>query len=331
MNYSKKAVVFFYAETPIHPGSSGGWGAVDLPVQRESFSGMPVFHASGIKGAMRQYFEIQAKEKKTGNDEIVDIFGPPTDNASEHAGCIAIGEARLLLFPVRSLYGIFAYVTCPFVLQRFLRDLKIVGESNNLPESAIAGLQINQDEVLVAELPYNGLKGNLLIVRPGNQNSVVFDEYFFKAKQKKDVSKVAQYIKDKCFPSVAEYSIWKEAFPGRLAVIHDDVFRDFTRLGMEIITRNRIDDATGTAADKGLWTEEHLPSETILYSLVLCGDPLMKKGLKNAAAVLDFIQKGNEPLILGLDGQRLQMGGDQTVGRGITMMRFYNPKPVNIG
>lgn len=325
MNYSRKDIVFFYAETPIHPGASSGWGAVDLPVQRESFSGLPVFYASGIKGAMRQHFELQEKRTHNGSDEIADVFGPPTNKASDHAGSMAVTDAKLLLFPVRSLYGIFAYVTCPFVLQRFLRDLKIADGSNELLETAMAGLQVNQDEALVAKLPYEDLTATLMIVRPGAQESAIFDEYLFKAVEKEDVSKVAVYLKDSCFPRDPVYKTWKEIFPGRFAILQDDVFRDLTRLGAEIITRNQIDDKTGTAADKGLWTEEHLPSETILYSLVLCGDPPMKKRLTDAVAVLNFIKAGNRAYpILGLDGCRLQIGGDQTVGRGIAMLQFLN-------
>jgi len=332
MNYSKKDVVFFYAETPIHPGASSGWGAVDLPVQRESFSGLPVFNASGIKGAMRQHFEIQEKRTRNGRDEIADIFGPPTDKASDHAGSMAVTDAKLLLFPVRSLYGIFAYVTCPFVLQRFLRDLKIAEGGNELLEAAIAGLQVNQDEALVAKLPYEDIPATLLIVRPGAQKSAVFDEYLFKALEEDKVSKVVKYIRDNCFPGDPAYKIWQKGFPRRFAIIHDDVFRDFTRLGAEIITRNQIDDNTGTAVDKGLWTEEHLPSETILYSLVLCGDPPLKKKLTDAVAVLNFVKSGNSAYpILGLDRCRLQIGGDQTVGRGIAMLHFLTSAATKAG
>ena len=34
-------------------------------------------------------------------------------------------DARLLAFPVRSLKGVFAWVTCPAVLERFHRDLQL--------------------------------------------------------------------------------------------------------------------------------------------------------------------------------------------------------------
>src|SRR5690606_15007136 len=37
---------------------------------------------------------------------------------------LEVFSARLLFFPVRSFYGLFAYVTCPFIMQRFVEDMK---------------------------------------------------------------------------------------------------------------------------------------------------------------------------------------------------------------
>jgi CRISPR-associated protein Cmr4 len=53
----------------------------------------------------------------------VAVFGPKTDNAGDHAGAISFTDARLLAFPVGSLKGVFAWVTCPEALRRLRRDL----------------------------------------------------------------------------------------------------------------------------------------------------------------------------------------------------------------
>ena len=42
---------------------------------------------------------------------------------NSHAGAITLTDARILAFPVRSLKGVFAWVTCPAVLERLARDL----------------------------------------------------------------------------------------------------------------------------------------------------------------------------------------------------------------
>jgi CRISPR-associated protein Cmr4 len=43
------SVVFLYAETPLHAGSGTALGAVDLPVQRERMTNLPMVQGSGIK------------------------------------------------------------------------------------------------------------------------------------------------------------------------------------------------------------------------------------------------------------------------------------------
>jgi len=52
------------------------------------------------------------------------------EDIASHAGCVQIIEAKLLAFPVRSLAGCFAWLTCPAVLRRFQRD---TGIPNNIP------------------------------------------------------------------------------------------------------------------------------------------------------------------------------------------------------
>src|SRR5690606_3896998 len=41
------------------------------------------------------------------------------------AGALSVGDARIVLFPVQSLNGVFAYVTAPMVLARLKRDLPV--------------------------------------------------------------------------------------------------------------------------------------------------------------------------------------------------------------
>ncbi|MBT9168701.1 MAG: hypothetical protein DDT19_02049 [Syntrophomonadaceae bacterium] len=99
-----------------------------------------------------------------------------------------------------------------------------------------------------------------------------------------------------------------------------------------MLTRNRIDDNTGTVEEGALWTEEHLPSETFLYSVLLAADPMTDtskrpKALADGSAVLNFVKAGltrSGLSISGLDNRRLQIGGDQTLGRGIVMARFLS-------
>jgi len=58
-----KKVLFFQAVTPVHMGAGQGLDHIDLPIQREQHTRYPIFYASGIKGALRQYALERLKKK----------------------------------------------------------------------------------------------------------------------------------------------------------------------------------------------------------------------------------------------------------------------------
>jgi CRISPR-associated protein Cmr4 len=53
----------------------------------------------------------------------------------------------------------------------------------------------------------------------------------------------------------------------KLIILSNDDFKDFVTLSTEVITRIKINPDTGTVEKGALFTEEYLPSDTILYSL----------------------------------------------------------------
>ncbi len=72
--------------------------------------------------------------------------------------------------------------------------------------------------------------------------------------------------------------------------------------------RIKLNDDTKTVATGGLWTEEALPTESVLSGLVLA-TPVRKKDVKqDANDVLKELAK--------LSGT-MQLGGKATVGRGL--------------
>src|SRR2546423_11902540 len=126
---TKTDMLYLYVETPLHAGVGPGLSSIDLPIQRERATQYPMIQGSGIKGKLRATAEDDANLKS-----LVDvIFGPSAEagKGSEHAGALAVGDARILLFPVRSLNGVFAYTTSYDVLERFKRDLLRGGTGNS--------------------------------------------------------------------------------------------------------------------------------------------------------------------------------------------------------
>src|SRR5882724_13055714 len=122
--FKAATILFMYLETPLHAGSGTSLGVVDLPIQREKHTGFPMVQASGVKGAIRAHARDVLGD--AAKDGINTVFGPD-DNASEYASALALTDARLLLFPVRSLAGVFAWTTCPTMLNRLRRVLTVAG------------------------------------------------------------------------------------------------------------------------------------------------------------------------------------------------------------
>jgi CRISPR-associated protein Cmr4 len=304
--FGKAAMLYLYVETPLHAGSGTSLGIVDLPIQRERTTGYPIVQASGLKGCLRE---------AAGNDvqKIKIVFGPDTQASSDHAGAVSVGDARILLFPVRSLMGVFAWVTSKDVLARFKRDAQMTSVSVNWTETGPTA----EDTALVAS--------NTLV----SNNRVVLEEFAFTAQQDNNAQTIANWIKDNALPSGGEYGYWRQTLPQRLVILPENAFRDFTQFSTEVISRIRLDDEKKTVARGALWSEEHLPSDTLLYALLFASKPRVKddelpddwkQASDRVAKVMKFVKDC-------VDGKRLQLGGDSTVGRGFVKVRMGGVQP----
>ena len=120
-----------YAISPIHAGTGSSMGVVDLPIQRERHTNWPHIQASGVKGAMRHHFDFFKDDNIKDKDQIQyvteKIFGCENYNGESLPGAIAVSDAKLLAYPVRSSKKPFVWVTCPAVLKRLEKDLKLTG------------------------------------------------------------------------------------------------------------------------------------------------------------------------------------------------------------
>ena len=304
--FKEKAVMFLHAETSMHLGSGQSVGAIDLAIQRERHTGFPMGAASGVKGAVRNWFERHAE--RLGNPEqagrrVVATFGPEGEGANDHMGAVAFTDARLLLFPVRSMKGVFAWTTCPAVLGRVRRDLKAAGK-----------------EVLWG-VPKPG--ENQVLGMPKNENKtddgrVLLEEYAFTYQQDEDVVELAAWIQGQAWPASSEYMFWHDWLPGHLLVLHDDAFKDFVTHSTEVQARVKLNEQKTTTGKGGnLFYQENLPSDVLLYALVLAQDDLSRTlgGDGSAKDLLNYVKT--------LSGERLQMGGDESVGKGIVCVNFH--------
>jgi CRISPR-associated protein Cmr4 len=298
--FEASALLFLYVETPLHAGTGRGFGVVDLPIQRERTTDYPMVQASSIKGRLR----AETKPLLPASEHTA-IFGPETGNASDHAGALSVGDARLLAFPVRSLAGVFAWTTSVHLLARLRRD------------TALARLEVDwQAPPEPAEPPRDPdtawVNGDALIAG----ESVVLEEFSFKPDPAyaELVAKIGTWLAGNALPSGDEYAYWREALPKRLCVLPENAFRDFARYATEVQTHVKLRTETKTVDGTALWTSESLPVDTLLYAPLLATASRDRNTALSAAGVLDWVEERLPA--------RTQLGGDETTGQGIVALRF---------
>ena len=194
--------MFLIVETSLHAGSGSDLGIVDLPIQREKHTDYPKIEASGIKGGIREIFSTQPnlEELERGwnitsvKDEsykkaINLAFGPDSaDKSNLHAGALGFTDARLLLFPVKSVSGVFGWITCPAVLEQFKHDLAICQ-----PSIALDGLLPGENQVPPC--------CDLII----KDRKIVLEEYTFEVKETNDCKRLTDWIVKNGLPSDEVY------------------------------------------------------------------------------------------------------------------------------
>ena len=273
--YKEKSLISFKVITPLHAGVGSGLSVIDLPIQREKHTNFPKIEASSLKGSFRESFE-----HRLGRDtkEIHLAFGCDGCDLEikEFAGALGFSDARILLFPIKSVKGIFAYATSPYVIERFNSE----NRGFSLPKV---------DELTIC-------KNSLLDLKKGD---IILEEYAFNVKKSDEVTKLAKEISK---------IVHVKNLEQRLVVLPDDEFTEFVSHSTEVITRNKINNDTGTVDSEsgGLFTEEYLPAETVLYSLLFFGN---------------FIEvfKDTTPKKWFMENKKnvMQIGGNSTLGKGI--------------
>lgn len=283
-------LLFIQALSSLQPGTGQGVGVIDQPVSREKATGLPYLPGSTIKGVLRDCWEQE------DIPDLEEVFGQTTSTVEPYAGSVSLMDGRLLLLPVRSLAGVFAWVTSPFILNRFIRDCKmgrIKGLPIAVPVPTNNNVMLTQTSVLkIAQDIYKVILEDLQIDVSGADPQVdTWADWLAKAIQPNDPE-------------------WQDDFKKRLCIVSDDVLSYFSETGTEVTPRIRIDDETKTASGQALWYEESLPAETILISLVVA---------KQVKASTDTVFNG----LFQIVKTPVQFGGGATVGKGLCKLYLF--------
>lgn len=293
---NQRLLLSLYTLSPTHVGAGKDLGVVDLPIQRERISQHPIFYGSTLKGALRQETPFSQEIKNV-------VFGPePQDSGkgSEYASCVAFSDARLLAFPMRSLFETFVWVTSPIVLKRFQRDLALTGFMLDFPDELF---HFQGDALICSD-------SEKALTEPENKQ-LVLEESVLNISKSEKMGKFAQEI-SKYLPSLVYF---EEKFSKHLVVVQNEIFDDFVAFHTEIIARVCLNKEKTVKA--GPWYEENLPSECLLYSSAVVKKPrtLEEKSLQTEEDVVKTL------LDTKLDS--IQIGGNETVGRGIVALKFF--------
>ena len=363
-NVNLKKVIFFKAVSPVHMGAGQGLEHIDLPIQREVHTKFPIFYASGIKGAFRQYALEKAYKELIGNEtikknvkEILNLLGR-TDNVQqivERIITLSLLDSWVEGFPAvgenkeKELYknDIKKYITEKFletlevdekaldqskigelltkIVEEIFKTTEILayifGSQNNrgaitfsdgmilfFPVKSLKGVFAYTTSPLVLERFKEFLKREFPIRRPSQGNiyasknlvfqdsKVVLEEFEFN--QIGSCSEILEQTKIPCE--------LKNQIKERFAIVDDDTFTYFVENFTEVVTRIKINPETGTVDQGALWTEEYLPAESVMYSLYFENKPLSEEHRK----------------YLPTDGELINIGGDQTVGKGFVKLHI---------
>ncbi len=296
------AMLGLLTHTSMHAGTGQATGVIDLPVQREGHTGWPCVFGSAVKGALR----TRAVDRHGSAGWIYDVFGPPPprDNTAafpqpgDYGGALAVGDAKLLLLPIRSLSTHFKWVTCPALLGRWQRDIERnrlsgkFGGNWDVPDVA-------DDRAYVATSPPD--------------RKLFLEEFRFDAEVPESklagvIASLTTLIDGK--PDQGQPGPTRKALEKQLAIISDDRFSTLCRFAAPVDPHVQLYDKKTVA--QGPWYEETLPPDTLLY-VELLGHPSRKDPASMSAS--DIMDHATTSLFDDHDSY-LQLGGNETVGMG---------------
>lgn len=295
-----------HALSALHCGTGQSVGVVDLPIARARATNLPIVPGSSLRGVLRQHV--------TGSNKAMarTLFGPETITGDQDAfaGALAVGDAHLLVLPVRCLAGIVSYVTSPFILRRYARDLARAG----IPAPTALPPEPAGNEAVVAPQSVNLVDGKGRTEpgdRPGSGRKLVLEDLDLTAREDVSLEGWATHVAQAVHPGDAESQTEsRNDVIRRFALLPDAIMDFLAETATEIRARIAIDPKKGTVKEGALWYEENLPAEAVLWGVY---------ALSDSSNPAEDPRRSEEALVdeMPASGTLLQLGGKAGVGRGL--------------
>ena len=243
-------------------------------------------------------------EDKPGSKEDFErAFGVAKDDRT-FAGALVFTDARVVCLAVRSLYGTFAWVTCPLALRRLARDLGL-GSDTAIPSFPPPAEEDSEELVFVPESSPS--------VLTGPDDIVYLHDFDFKPRPHPVAELWAGRLSQWLF--AGDEVEWQQEFMRRFALLTDDSFDFFCETGTEVAPHVAIDPETKTVRT-GPWYQEAIPSESIMAGTVWCD--WVFSGVKDRKLTQEETDEERERLLrkFCFSPLALQIGGSATTGKG---------------
>lgn len=252
--FTDSVVLSFYFETPLHAAAASVLGSVDRPIQRERTTLWPFIQASTLEASLRAAIAASA-----GDDAASKLFGGPGEEA---ASPLSVGDARLLLLPVRASAAPFVWITCPSALARLRRDLaRTVGKEIPAPPG------VKADEILTTDAWKHG------------DEPVALEDVVLKPRKGFDPKPWMSLL-----PSAgAGYDGFEQEVMSSLGIVADEVFAFLARTAMELDTT--------VGEDGNAQYAEAVPADSLFYVPVMGTPAKATKGKKKELSTLQSLEK----------------------------------------
>lgn len=293
-----RALIGLRTLSPLHPGILGGNHIIDRPIDREVHTQWPKVNSAALKGALREQesasgkikndlFGVEESDFEDGNGEKQKInFGK--------AGLLSFTDLRLLLFPMYSAKGGWAWISCLGVLKRFRE------------EAAVVGYDVLQPKVDHFYQAFGNIIADDSVVYAGKNlklgDKLLLHHHVFSIDARMDKDKLEAW--QEAMPLLSDLT----DLPERLVIVSDENFTELAQLYTEVSTRNKINDATGATGGGALFTEEYLPEGALMYALSF--------SMPNATHDEVANKLDTSPKVL-------QLAGNATLGKGRCALSWH--------
>lgn len=279
MSQSWFSVLYNLTET--HVGAAEALDAVDLPIVRESTTGLPILPETALKGVARE------RATRRMQTEVERLFGP--EEGELRAGRLIFGQGQLLFFPLRALGRPFVHATCPLLLGRLDRLRRAFGLEALVPPEL---LPPPDRKVLVADEGLAG--GDLLVERFGyKKHDLAHSPALGRLS-----ARIAAVL-----PRGEEDT--RKRLASDAILLPDPDFVALVRGALPVRARVRLDDETRTTSggDGNLWFEEMLPSDCTFWTIIS-----EREGKEDVSKPMSALIEALKPGV--------QLGGGETLGQG---------------